>query len=47
MTDLDSFGEMNEVYARSFPKDPPARACVEVSRLPKGVEIEIDLMALA
>jgi len=47
LTDLGSFGEMNDVYARFFPEDPPARACVEVSRLPKGVDIEIDVVALA
>lgn len=46
MTDLGSFGEMNEVYARFFPKDPPARAAVQVAALPKGVDIEIDVTAL-
>lgn len=46
MTDLGSFGEMNEVYARFFPKDPPARAAVQVAALPKGVAIEIDVTAL-
>jgi 2-iminobutanoate/2-iminopropanoate deaminase len=46
MTDLGRFAEMNEVYAKFFSKDPPARVAVEVSRLPKGVEIEIDVIAL-
>ena len=47
MTDLGSFAEMNEVYARFFPEDPPARAAVQVAALPKGVDIEIDVIALA
>jgi len=46
LTDLDLFGEVNEVYARFFPADPPARASVEVSRLPKGALVEIDVTAL-
>jgi 2-iminobutanoate/2-iminopropanoate deaminase len=47
MTDLGSFAEMNEVYSRFFPEDPPARAAVQVAALPKGVDIEIDVIALA
>jgi 2-iminobutanoate/2-iminopropanoate deaminase len=46
MTDLGSFGEMNEVFARFFPKDPPARAAVQAAALPKGVPIEVDVTAL-
>jgi 2-iminobutanoate/2-iminopropanoate deaminase len=46
LTNLDSFSEMNEVYAKYFPVDPPARATVEVSRLPKGVLVEIDCIAI-
>jgi 2-iminobutanoate/2-iminopropanoate deaminase len=47
MTDLEKFGEMNEVYARFFPADPPARSAVGVKSLPKGAAIEIDVVALA
>ena len=47
MTDLDKFGEMNEVYARFFPVDPPARSAVGVKSLPKGAAIEIEAVALA
>jgi 2-iminobutanoate/2-iminopropanoate deaminase len=47
MKDLSEFGAMNEVYGRAFSKDPPARACVEVSRLPKDVLVEMDVVALA
>lgn len=43
---LDDFAEMNAVYATFFPVDPPARATVEVSRLPKEVLVEIDCIAV-
>ncbi len=46
MSDLNEFGRMNEVYARYFSENPPARAAVEVSKLPKGVKIEIEAVAL-
>lgn len=45
LTDMDQFGSVNEVYARYFQKDFPARACVEVSRLPLGALVEIDAIA--
>jgi len=47
LTDLGAFAEMNEVYARYFPADPPARATVQVAALPKGAAVEIDAVALA
>lgn len=47
LTDMGDFAAVNEVYARFFPEPPPARACVEVSRLPKDVQVEIDCIALA
>lgn len=43
--DLNDFGNVNEVYGSYFPENPPARACVEVSRLPKDVLVEIDCIA--
>jgi 2-iminobutanoate/2-iminopropanoate deaminase len=46
LTDLGEFAAMNEVYARHFPKDAPARATVQVAALPKGARIEIDAIAL-
>jgi 2-iminobutanoate/2-iminopropanoate deaminase len=47
LANLDDFEEMNGVYARHFPADaPPARATVQVSRLPKGASVEIDAIAL-
>ena len=45
LCDLNDFGAMNAVYGRFFPKNPPARSTVEVSRLPRGARVEIDLVA--
>ena len=39
---MTQFPVINEAYAAFFEKDPPARACVEVSRLPKDVQVEIE-----
>lgn len=46
LKDLKDFEAVNRVYGRAFPGDPPARATVEVSALPKGALVEIDLVAL-
>ena len=43
---MSDFAAMNEVYARYFPNDPPARSTVEASRLPRDVRVEIDLILL-
>ena len=45
LSDLDDFAAMNEVYAEFFSEAPPARATVEVSRLPAGARVEIDAVA--
>lgn len=45
LTDLGDFGAVNEVYGRYFSEPPPARACVQVSALPKGASVEIDAIA--
>ncbi len=47
LKDLGDFGAMNQVYGEFFPQNPPARAAVEVSRLPKDVLVEIQCVALA
>ena len=47
LTDLEDFEAMNRTYATWFGEVPPARVCVEVSRLPKAARIEIDAVALA
>ena len=47
LTDLANFSSMNQVYAEYFAEDTaPARACVEVSRLPKDVLVEIECIAV-
>ena len=47
LKDMNDFAKMNEVYARYFPANAPARSTVEVARLPRDVRVEIDLIALA
>ena len=46
LKDMADFAEFNEVYGEYFPENPPARACVEVSALPKGVSVEIEAIAV-
>jgi 2-iminobutanoate/2-iminopropanoate deaminase len=46
LKDMNDFAAMNEVYARYFPNNPPARTTVEVARLPRDFRVEIDLIAL-
>lgn len=46
LQDFNDFAKVNEVYGRSFPNNPPARETVEVSRLPKDVNIEISCIAV-
>ncbi|MGB9893102.1 MAG: RidA family protein [Candidatus Saccharicenans sp.] len=47
LADLNDFSKMNEVYAQYFPEPYPARAAVQVARLPRGAKIEIEVIALA
>jgi len=47
LRDMDRFAEFNGVYGEYFPEAPPARSCVEVSRLPRDAPIEIEVIALA
>ncbi|MFZ5942915.1 MAG: RidA family protein [Bacillota bacterium] len=46
LKDMNNFALVNETYAGYFPADSPARACVEVSRLPKDVNVEIEAIIL-
>ena len=46
VSDMDNFGRVNEVYGRYFETNPPARATVEVARLPKDVDVEISCIAV-
>lgn len=47
LKDMGEFAKMNEVYARYFDADPPARSTVEVARLPRDVRVEIEVVAIA
>jgi 2-iminobutanoate/2-iminopropanoate deaminase len=42
---MDDFAKVNEIYAKYFTSDFPARSCVEVARLPKDVLIEMEAIA--
>ena len=46
LADMDDFAAMNEVYARQFPADPPARSTIGASGLPKGALVEIEAVAM-
>ncbi|MDE5099381.1 MAG: RidA family protein [Trichodesmium sp. St16_bin4-tuft] len=47
LKNMNDFGTVNNVYAKYFdPENAPARACVEVARLPKDVLVEIDCIAV-
>ncbi len=45
ITNMDDFGAINEVYGEYFNEHKPARSCVQVAKLPKGAEIEIEVVA--
>jgi len=46
LTDLGQFAAVNAVYAEFFPHDPPARSTVQVAALPRGVQVEIEAIAV-
>ena len=46
LTDMNEFAAMNAVYGKFVADPPPARATVQVARLPKDVKVEIDLIAV-
>ncbi len=46
MTNLADFGAMNEVYAHHFKSEYPARSTVQVAALPKGAQVEIEVVAV-
>jgi 2-iminobutanoate/2-iminopropanoate deaminase len=45
LSDMKDFAKMNEVYERYLGKEPPARSTVQAAGLPRGVKVEIDLIA--
>jgi 2-iminobutanoate/2-iminopropanoate deaminase len=46
LADLQDFGAVNEVYARYFPSEPPARVTIQAAGLPRGAMVEIDATAI-
>lgn len=44
--DMNEFAQINEVYSEFFKENKPARACVEVARLPRDVRVEIEVIAV-
>jgi 2-iminobutanoate/2-iminopropanoate deaminase len=46
LKDMNTFPKVNEIYGKHFPQNPPARETVEVSRLPKDVNVEISCIAV-
>jgi len=46
LKDIGNFNQVNEVYANYFPSSPPARSTVEVAKLPRDADIEIEAIAL-
>jgi 2-iminobutanoate/2-iminopropanoate deaminase len=46
LKDMGNFSQVNEVYGIYFPSFPPARSTVEVAKLPRDVDIEIEAIAL-
>ena len=45
LTDMNDFAQVNEIYASCFKQEPPARSCVAVAALPKGVNVEVEVLA--
>lgn len=45
LADMADFARMNEVYARHFAKEPPARTTIQAAALPRGARVEIDVIA--
>lgn len=45
LTDMKDFAIVNEIYGRYFPANPPARSTIAVAGLPKGVQVEIEVIA--
>jgi 2-iminobutanoate/2-iminopropanoate deaminase len=45
LANMDDFQAVNDIYAQYFKESPPARSCVQVARLPKGAQLEIELIA--
>lgn len=47
LSNIENFAAMNEVYAEFFGSEPPARTTIQAANLPLGIDVEIDVIALA
>jgi len=47
LEDIGNFSQMNQVYESFFSTSKPARSCVQAAALPKGAQVEIDIIAIA
>lgn len=45
LADIEDFGKFNEVYEQYFSSHPPARSCIQAGRLPKGMKVEVEVIA--
>ncbi|MDR2006272.1 MAG: RidA family protein [Acidaminococcales bacterium] len=45
LANMDDFKTVNDIYAQYFKEAPPARSCVQAARLPRGAELEIEIIA--
>lgn len=46
LRDMENFGELNTIYSEYFDEGKPARTCIQAGRLPKDVDVEIEVVAL-
>lgn len=46
LKDMDDFAVVNKTYSQYFTAEPPARACVQVAKLPRDVSVEIEVIAV-
>jgi 2-iminobutanoate/2-iminopropanoate deaminase len=46
LSSMDHFAVVNELYGKKFPENPPARSTVAVLKLPRGVDVEIEAIAV-
>lgn len=46
LSNMDDFGEFNEIYKEYFPMNPPARTCIQAGRLPFDIKVEVEAIAV-
>jgi len=45
LADIEEFGKFNAVYQQYFSSHPPARSCIQACKLPKGMKVEVEVIA--